>query len=632
MLLNLLKKEFSESRGGFAVGMLIFIIVPLAYEILLIVMDPGLHQTLPLMGSLFTILCCLYAMILGSHIVCRDWGTDAETFLLAQPVSRFQVVRAKFLTGLIQLIAIGTIIWTIESSFERYDLFPRGASVRDWTFDGNPTIAATIIPLSLLGYYVTFALALFTRKLLTSIFLTFLMALTWLIAPLLNKHLVVLHPRWILENDIRGTVGAPFFIFFGCAMVFAWAVIRIGSRSEKIYSLSPKLLTYLVAGVVLCLFGLSFQEKGESLIFRSEASLASKNEGRDQQISHLFHKDRDFYFISEDSSNHNHFPKNIGTFRIDDKGKVSDLSLYPFPYLPFGKTEDKTPSTQGKQSAGKKGSLYYIRNFYKNKNENLVIDWLVETTVEKPNGNILIEERFLEHLEVDLMGKVLMRARFLYENNETTSYIKYITSERFCYKTYRLKNSSNTFIEVYDLSNSINPHPKLSFSIPFNTFVRVVNNKLILQKVHALEQLYWICDADQPDQIKNATGNFTSDIRSIQSLRYISSTYGLFILTNDPSDPSPILGRSIASPLSWPSRFNNVHRWNTQNPDNSSIVIESVNRTSILYDVSNPHHPQRVGFLTSRYFPMLVADKFVILNTDQKIEIYEIPKKEVVHD
>lgn len=95
---NLVRKECLESREAAIAGLAIFGLVPAVLGLIEFALE-GHHGVIPFAWLLVIGAGWLYAIIVGAHTVCRDWGKAEEHFLLAQPVSPRAVVGAKLITG-----------------------------------------------------------------------------------------------------------------------------------------------------------------------------------------------------------------------------------------------------------------------------------------------------------------------------------------------------------------------------------------------------------------------------------------------------------------------------------------------------------------------------------------------------
>ena len=95
---NLSRKEYRDVREALIGGIAIFWVLPIILESLLLAISRD-REAFPFVWALVATVGWLYAVVIGAHTVCHDWGKAEERFLLAMPVSARQVIWTKLKTG-----------------------------------------------------------------------------------------------------------------------------------------------------------------------------------------------------------------------------------------------------------------------------------------------------------------------------------------------------------------------------------------------------------------------------------------------------------------------------------------------------------------------------------------------------
>ncbi len=329
---NLLRKELLASRGAIIAGLAIFWLMPALWEMIYYLIDPA-HELL--FGFAWGLLACagwLYAIVVGAHTVCRDWGKAEERFLLAQPVAPRTVIWAKLLAGAIVVFAVaaGVGLWDLCLSF---------IAGHEWDVDDVRTFAilsSLTAGTVAVGYAVAFAGAVATRQMLASVLVAALVLLMWMVAPMLSARLSSLQPAWNRVLTSEAKVGGVFVTVAVLCIAGSLGVALLSSTRERVIRLGHKPLAWTVALVVLALFSLAMTEVGNSLSVTDQAGVWAP-ETPDGRVPGGVYKclvarqgDRFFVVIALAAPGaHSDWP--MVTFRVDGRGQVADVRRASLP-------------------------------------------------------------------------------------------------------------------------------------------------------------------------------------------------------------------------------------------------------------------------------------------------------------
>ncbi len=347
-LLNLLRKELRESRSALLVGLIIFWLLPVGWELLFWAFTEK-HELV--FGFSWLLLACagwLYAIVIGALGVCRDWGRAEERFLLAQPVSPRAVVLAKLVAGAITV----AIVFLVAGAWDL--LLWRAIGWRN-TADAIQ-VFVVVFGLMTVGYAVAFAVAVMTRQMLASAMVAGLVLLMWATAPLLSTDLGFLHPTGLRACSTfvsRGlfasppsspppaawsvsglsNLSVPLALVSVCVLACAGTAVLLSTRERQI-QLGHKPLAWTVAVVVLALFSMAITEVGNALPVVDRVVLTPVDVGPLPSGHGVFtavaNRGSRFAIVRHAAElGQEHW--RMTAFRVDDAGQVVDLRHAKLP-------------------------------------------------------------------------------------------------------------------------------------------------------------------------------------------------------------------------------------------------------------------------------------------------------------
>ena len=274
---NLLRKELAESRGAFVVGLWGFCLMPAVLGLLYLLYDHELFVGFAIFPVI--ILGWFYAIVVGAHTVCRDWGRPEEHFLLAKPISPWQVVLSKLLVGLatVAVVMITAGLWDVGMA----------ALSRDPTPAPGVDALLAVMTLSCVtgAFLLAFAVAFVIRQTLSSVLVTILILLIWVTGPLLTSRMTALHPRFVREDfdhqlqsgDLLGFIsielGYPFVIVVLLFLASCLAIAFVAAGQGRALPLGRRSLAWAIGLVIVGLFTAAMGEVGNSMTVRDTAPL-----------------------------------------------------------------------------------------------------------------------------------------------------------------------------------------------------------------------------------------------------------------------------------------------------------------------------------------------------------------------
>lgn len=278
----LLRKELRESAGALIAGLAIYWAMPAFLELLYIAVDSK-HEWLWGIAWVFLLLTgWLYAIVVGAHTVCRDWGKAEGHFLLARPVSPRTVIWAKLTAGILVVAIVGSVgslwDWSLHILSE-----PGQGSL--FSLDGEWTwIWGVLISSMTISFVMAFAVAVLSRQMLPSVLLPVLVLVIWSTAPLISGRLGFLYLFRIVEQvSVQGgghslplwlgpLAGVHFAGLVGLCIVASLGAAFLSCTSERGIRLGHKPLAWAMAVTVLALFAAAMDEVGNSLKVRDAHS------------------------------------------------------------------------------------------------------------------------------------------------------------------------------------------------------------------------------------------------------------------------------------------------------------------------------------------------------------------------
>ncbi len=338
----LFSKEWRESRVALLIGACIFLGMPTLWGLVYLALDRNHEPGAPFGLLLILGVGWLYAIVIGAHTVCRDWGRPEECFLLARPLSPRMAIGAKLLVsltvvGLIELMAIlaDTLTYAISKGPELL------------TAGGNLALPG-LFGLGLLSMVGTcllsFAAAVVTRQTLTSTLLAVLVLVIWGAAPMIFRPLQFLHPS--ISPDLLDAIGPlprriwvspnlPFICAVSLCIGTALAISFAAAGWERTLRLGHKTLAWVFALTVLVLFGGAMREVGNSLsVVDAVVVPAPRQQAMYRSLSPWLFVSKDGralgmsrYDATQSSPDKRHYMgyKDLMSFRADEHGSIKDL-------------------------------------------------------------------------------------------------------------------------------------------------------------------------------------------------------------------------------------------------------------------------------------------------------------------
>jgi ABC-type transport system involved in multi-copper enzyme maturation permease subunit len=649
---NLVRKECLDSREAAIAGVAIFWLVPVVLGLVELALA-GRHDAFPFAWLVVIGAGWIYAIIIGAHTVCRDWGKAEEHFLLAQPVSPRTIVYAKLLTGAVLVavvlgIAVGWDMVLVPSK----------------TIFVMPERMLTILSMACVmavGYAVAFAVAMMTRQMLASIVVATLALLVWAIAPLLSSRLTRFAAPALLPDVQRPSTIVAFVLF--CSLTFlASVVVSIHySTRERVFQLGHKQLAWTSGLVMLALFGIAMSEVGDSLHVRDQVTVTAP--GLVRGLTWTIQRGDRFitaYYEYRPESRPVMAEWFLATFRVSDSGHIQDMRRTSLPgMLP--------PVNFGAQKAGHRGDqltgLAFDKDGYivmSGERQHIVstrqdreLETVWRTTLAWPDGG---ELEVLSHAELALPpGERFHNAESWYESwhegRDHAPRYAYLVSVVAC-TADNAGSYRDDKLYVFDWSDGLNPGPRYIIPLPRDDLhVSVRNGKVHVwtESGHFPDQHFSLADfnADRPETLLHKKNwsfkgtQVTHEYQWIQeferlgkeSIRvdqhgdvaYLSDQLGLRVARQTHPGRWEIIGEYCTSPLSM------LFRWYTwPQALDDSLVIERDMRGIIAYDVSDPTHPRRIGFfnaidLSPLDSSIFAAGQYLVLRENDLITVLDRP-------
>jgi hypothetical protein len=651
---NLVRKECLDSREAAIAGAAIFWLVPAVLGLVELALA-GRHDTFPFAWLVLIGAGWLYAIIVGAHTVCRDWGKAEEHFLLAQPVSPRTVVYAKLLNGAALVAVVLGIAVGWDTVLGPQDKFgPFGP----WML----TILSAACVMAV-GYAVAFAVAMMTRQMLASIVVATLVLLVWAIAPLLSSRLTRFAAPALLPDVQRPSTIVAFVLF--CFLIFlASVVISVHcSTRERVFQLGHKQLAWTGGLVMLALFGIAMSEVGNSLQIRDQVTVTDP--GLVRGLTWTIQRGDRFitaYYEYRPESRPVIAEWFMATFRVSNSAHIQDLRRTPLASM-------LPPVTFGGQKVGHSGDQLDGLAFDKNghivvsgERQHIVsvrqdreLETVWRTTLAWPDGGELV---VLSHAELALPpGERFHNAESWYgswhEGGDSASRYAYLVS-LVASNAGNVVSYRDDKLYVFDWSDGLHPDPRYIIPLPRDDLhVSVANGKVHVwtESGHFPDQHFsWVdFDADRPETLLDKQNwsfkgpQVTHEYQWIQeferlgkeSIRvdqhgdvaYLSDQFGLRVARQTHPGRWEIIGEYRISPLSM------LFRWYTwPQALGDSLVIERDMRGIIAYDVSDPTHPRRIGFfnavdLSPLDSSVFAVGQYLVLRENDLITVLDRPDR-----
>lgn len=659
--LNLVRKECLDSREALIAGMAIFWLVPAALELVESCLVER-RDVFPVALSLLISVGWLYAVIVGAHTVCRDWGKAEENFLLAQPVSARAVIWAKLATG----AALVVVVLGIAMA---WDLLVIQLPASDTVGKSEWMTIFSVACVVAVGFAVAFAVAVMTRQMLASTVVATLVLVVWAIGPLLSSHLARF---WVpaLPGHPGASAAMPFVLL--AILMFAACVIAsvYYSTRERVFRLGNKQLAWTTCLVMLTLFGVAMGEVGNSLQIRDQARLTEpgKAVGWFPWIWMIQRGDRFAlaYYDSRSDPNPKSARFMVATFRISEGGYVRDLRRTPIPdvHLLIGHGSQiqgsKTDRLLG-LATDKGGHLVVSGKRLRivDAHENSELETLWRTTLSWPEN---AEPEVLSHAELALpTGQNFWATEPWRAGRDYVSRYSYLVSAAPS-NDGRSGSPRADKLYVFDWSDGPWPQPRLIIPLPKDdASVAVANGKVNVwtSSGHFPDQHVFAAefDADHPEKLP-VDGNWslkerqagqwydqrwykqwydwTKEFERFGSgyvqvdqhgdLAYLSDLLGLRVARQIRPGQWKIVGECRASPLSmlfrqfaWPQALDD------------SLVVENSGRGIIIYDVADPSKPKRLGYFNAviaLWQPtqsVFAVGRYLVVNEYGLITVLDLP-------
>jgi hypothetical protein len=661
---NLVRKECLDSREAAIAGLAIFWLVPAVLGLIELALD-GRHSAIPFAWLLVIGAGWLYAIIVGAHTVCRDWGKAEEHFLLAQPVSPRTVVSAKLITAAALVAGVLGIAVAWDMMLVQWTAFA-ALDNPEWM----PIIFSAACVMAT-GFAVAFAVAVMTRQMLASTVVATLVLLVWAIAPLLSSRLAHFWVPALLLDVQHPTTVVPFvLVSFLIVAVSIVASIQY-STHERVFQLGHKQLAWTAGLVMLALFGLATTEVGGSLHVRDQAVLPDF-ESSAWWAPRTAQRGNRFAFAYCDYRPQSRPMERwfMATFRVSDSGHIQDLRKTPIP----GTLPPINPGPQSRVdeftglAADKDGHLVVsgTRLHIVSATRHIEPETLWRTTLTWPDGG---KPEVLSHAELALPAGEHFRTtesryEFRYESwNEGRDHVprfSYLISVVFSTDGNAVRDREDK-LYVFDWSDGPNPGPRYVIPLPQdNSYVSVGNGKVHVWAAHGPypdeHTLVADFDADHPETLldkQNWSFHERRDmneypwIRGLERLgagsiqvdqhddvAYLSDWLGLRVARQTRPGRWEIVGECRTSPLAM--LFRSIPQ---PQAIDDSLVIERGEKGIIAYDVSNPIRSRRIGFISAVVVPpwsdttwsdittVLATDHYVLLREFNLITALDRPDR-----
>lgn len=636
---NLLRKELRESRSEIIAGLWIFWAMPVCLQIIFAVFFSHDHEVLPVFLA-FPLVAFgwLYAVIVGAHTVCRDWGKAEEHFLLSQPVSPRLVVWAKLLAGAVVIFAVMVVVTLWGTGVAIIS----NAQYGDWASELNlqTALAAAIVLVCVLaiGYAFAFAAAVITRQMLAATLFAGLGLFIWMVAPFLSSRLQFLYPRFVMTdvdaapNRIAGVladVGAPFLALAATAVAACVILAMWSATQERVIRVGHKPLAWTVAVVVLALFGVAMGEVGNSLKVSDESVVADL--GVPTDTWHWITRSGNRFFILVPSSRSAESPDwPLITFGVNARGRIEGLRQAAVP-----------------DTAAKSPERRWVRDFTAEPDGRVRVQAVDGRAINGNRSRVVQEgiQQFLVNWPVDGSLNVLERSDLALpaaRRTDCSVLTSYALTDTYGYLVYAeaptpeaRKDSGDrpyswpSRLYVFAWADGPKPSPRYEIPLPPGGRVNISDGRLEIRKPvrtdasagswtwHVVrfdpnhpesfgDPRSWRFEQPQPRNVSGKDDELAYLSRRLGAQRpafaagkgvvYVSDRFGLRVMrdTLDPRSRQPVLlGEYRASPLATVFRA-------TPAPVlvGDSVLVEYIDNGLTAYDVSNPQHPRRIGFVS----------------------------------
>jgi hypothetical protein len=651
---NLLRKELAESRGIIIAGLTIFWLMPALWELLYWAVDPE-HEFLPGFAWVLVVGAgWLYAIIVGGHTVCRDWGKAEEHFLLAQPVGPRWVISAKFIAGALVVAVVAAVagLWDLCVSHVSDAVFSAG--------EHRALLVASTIAIGAmtLGYGVAFAAAVMTRQTLASIMVSGLVLVIWLAAPMLSGRLASLQPTLNLITPSSIKLESLFLLVVLAGPIACVCLALIWSTRERVIRLGYKPLAWSLALVVLALFSMAMTEVGNALRVKDQTLLYESVQRPKLHIyeSHVARQGDRFYIVSPHWPPEQDLDWAMASFRVNEDGRIADIRRTTVP-------------NPARSWPGNVDEYAWFRHLTLNEAGHFIATGHRMQLVPKahdPNkhsrrrrGLWRIDFVWPEHGPLQVLSdsalQLPVEGRF-----QAKRAVSCASTDRYAYVLYYLppekklpvpdrKRQTTMTLHVYEWSDGPNAQPRYEILLPrYCRKLELLDGTLTLYDERERPRITF--DAEHPELLATSSAPSSSpssqtiDLRSqalpfpadrpgggsatgtcAQGLIYAVDRFGLRILQTGADGPwlTPV-GEYLASPLSMV--FYRPSWYPPRLLDNALLLHfpsgnEPVGPALVAYDVSEPTRPRRVGFFHGGFdTPWLQRN---ILATDRHLVMFQ---------
>jgi hypothetical protein len=617
---NLLRKEYRDAREVLIGGIAIFWVLPIILELLLLAIGRD-REAYPFVWMLVATVGWLYAVVIGAHTVCRDWGKAEEHFLLAMPVSARQVIWAKLKAGAVILFLVLFLAATWDFSMARWGAFGGNWSIIDALTTVHVTLLWTWV--FVVGYVIGFTAAVVTRQMLAGTLAGCLALLIWLVGPLISSHLQFLRPNWwSAVASVKSSTdsswlgfGWPFVMLTVLGLVTCVGTALICCTRERVIRLGHKQLAWMMALIVLALLGLALGEVGNSLVVRDQKEIFNRKIYWDP-ISVASLGDQ-FYAvsISPDVSSPKRGPENeiwrlqLASFQLDEHGLIKDLRQTSLPDKYTGWAE--------------------INGLTVDENGEVVMTLNYDTYGGSGVASLLrLRLWWPNHGPLEVTSRSAIKRPGNWNNISPVNRNWVNTASRYAYfQTYISEDpgyvpSGENTLYVYDWLEGPNPQPLYEIQLPPHTYARMYRGGELWigqSNLSSNGAPSWIpnrqLDPDHPELLLDKRNLVPDQDTLLQrelfldepndrwadkrgDLWCVSNLSGLRIFRHPRPHKWEFVGEYRPSPLAlW------FRRYGHHQPRflDESLVLENGQSQLTLYNVSDPAHPRRVGYFQTYY-------------------------------
>jgi ABC-type transport system involved in multi-copper enzyme maturation permease subunit len=256
-------KEYTESKPALWVGLLIFVMVPSLWTLIMRIIDPQDGLFPGFATGVWLLTGWLFAAVLGAQVVCRDFGTPLERFLLGKPITPTQSLKVKARVGFVVLVVTALVIAALECLWFACEPSHRKSnSYDDWSF---LTALVVATGLNVSAFWIAFGVACVTRRSLVSTLAATFVLVLFVCVPLIVPipGLPGLTDLIFRESNIVNAAWV-FVCLVGASWAIAFALRRIWGSRERGLEVGPRQLAWVAALTLLGLFFLAMNEVGAS--------------------------------------------------------------------------------------------------------------------------------------------------------------------------------------------------------------------------------------------------------------------------------------------------------------------------------------------------------------------------------